>query len=144
MVTGIETAGLVLAVFPLVVKGLVVYVDGIQDIKRLRRCREVLESLNAKIRVQSAVFRQNIEELFIAADVFDPEEIDFVFENLDDRLWKNDERNKELERFLGSSYHSYVYTTTELQKAVYTLRTKLRIDVVSKTDQRVRLMHFIP
>ena len=40
MATGIETAGLVLAAFPLVVKGLGAYVDGVRMIKYWKRYGE--------------------------------------------------------------------------------------------------------
>lgn len=140
MVTGVETAGFVLAAFPVVVEGLVIYINGIQKIKQLRRCHDVLELLKSRLSSQSAFFRQSIEKLFAIANVFDPEDIDKIFNDFDDSLWRDDERNKALKDFLGSSYQSYIQTITTLHQSITKLGKKLRIDPSLKEDTEVSLL----
>ncbi|KAL8833203.1 MAG: hypothetical protein Q9170_004425 [Blastenia crenularia] len=127
MVTGMESAGLVLAAFPLVVKGLNVYIDGIQKVQRLRHCRQVLESFSSRLSSQSAFFRQSFEELFAAADILDAERIDESLENIDDPFWKDERREKALQEFLGASFQPYVQTTRTLHQSITDLGHKLRL-----------------
>ena len=64
MVTGVETAGLVLAVFPLVVKGMQYYAEGLQTIQYWRRYRRELQNHARRIKTQWVRYLNTIELLF--------------------------------------------------------------------------------
>lgn len=64
MATGVETAGLVLAVFPLVVKGMQYYAEGLQTIQFWRRYRRELQNHARRIKTQWVRYLNTIELLF--------------------------------------------------------------------------------
>ena len=77
MVTGVETAGLVLAAFPLIVKGLEAYIEGIQKIKQLRDFRKLLKSYSVQLSTQQAIFQQTFQVLLEAADI-EPDQLQIM------------------------------------------------------------------
>jgi hypothetical protein len=56
MVTGIEAAGLALAVFPLLLEGLNVYMDGVQRVRDLRNWKRILHRLIRELKVECYCF----------------------------------------------------------------------------------------
>jgi len=56
MVTGIETAGLVLAAFPVVLEGLKYYIDCTKQVKDIRRHRVVLNRFMRDIKTEMTIF----------------------------------------------------------------------------------------
>ena len=63
MVTGVETAGLVLGSIPLIVKALELCVKGSANCKRFWRYRRELESLLHELRTEETVFVNTINIL---------------------------------------------------------------------------------
>jgi len=63
MPTGIETAGLVLAIFPIVVKGFDVYLDGSRKVKDLWQWRRGLRGMLREFKAESALFENTCMRL---------------------------------------------------------------------------------
>ncbi|KAF8542788.1 hypothetical protein BDD12DRAFT_333858 [Trichophaea hybrida] len=77
MVTGVEAAGLALAIFPLVVNGLGCYLDGIRKIKQAKNYRGVLKRLIRNFEMEKIKF-QNTCEFFLGGMVSAKEMEDLV------------------------------------------------------------------
>jgi hypothetical protein len=137
MLTGIEVAGLVLAIFPLVINALEYYEDGLQPIKEWVRFRgEFAAFMNALCR-QKIFFRQNIEELLgpIVASDF---EMAQLLDNPGGLAWSED-LDMKLRKRLPGKYEYECYTTTAIYilELLEKLKTKLHL-----TDGQVR--HYSP
>lgn len=63
MVTGIEAAGLALGIFPLVLKGVEVYMDGLDTAKDLWHWRRQLRFIYRELQVEFALFESTCERL---------------------------------------------------------------------------------
>ncbi|KAI5797812.1 hypothetical protein EDC01DRAFT_40144 [Geopyxis carbonaria] len=63
MVTGVETAGLVLAAFPLVVKGLVAYADGCQKLTDMQHHSRLLQQFSVELDTEHAKFVNTCQNL---------------------------------------------------------------------------------
>ena len=63
MVTGIETAGLVLAIFPLVIEGMKVYASGARTIKDMKRHEMILAQYGRALSVELVKFENTCENL---------------------------------------------------------------------------------
>lgn len=128
MLTGIEVAGLVLALFPLVINALEYYEDGLQPIKEWVRFKgEFAAFMNALCR-QKIFFRQNIESLLgpIVASDF---ELAQLLDNPNAPEWKSEELDMKLRKRLPGKYEYECYTTTAeyILQLLRKLETKLNI-----------------
>ncbi|KAF8248393.1 hypothetical protein K440DRAFT_626275 [Wilcoxina mikolae CBS 423.85] len=77
MVTGVEAAGLALAIFPLVVNGFGCYLDGIRKIKEAKNYRGVLKRLIRNLEMEKITF-ENTCEFFLEGMVSAKEMEDLV------------------------------------------------------------------
>ncbi|KAI4225882.1 MAG: hypothetical protein L6R36_003590 [Xanthoria steineri] len=128
MATGIETAGLILAAFPLVISALEHYENGFQVIREWVRFRgEFAAFLNALIR-QGIFFRQNIEELLgpIVASEYD---MFVLLDHPGGKAWADEALNAKLRQRLPGKYEyeSYVTTVSYIMETLHKLRDKLKI-----------------
>ena len=76
MVTGVETVGLILGAFPLAVKCVKFYINGVQTIRDLRHHRHVLDEFVRDLEVEECKFKNIFFMLF--EDVVTPEELTSV------------------------------------------------------------------
>ena len=63
MVTGIETAGLVLAAFPLIIKGMKSWMEGVETLNRLRKARSIFRRYAVRLQCEHAVYRNTLYAL---------------------------------------------------------------------------------
>jgi len=61
MVTGVEAAGLALAIFPIVVQGFACYLDGIRKIKEAKNYRGMLKRLARGLKMEKITFENTCE-----------------------------------------------------------------------------------
>ncbi len=128
MATGIGTAGLILAAFPLVISALEHYENGFQVIREWVRLRgEFAAFLNALIR-QRIFFRQNIEELLgpIVATEYD---MSILLDRPGGKAWADETLNAKLRQRLPGKYEyeSYATTVSYIKETVHKLMDKLKI-----------------
>jgi hypothetical protein len=123
MVTGIETAGLVLAVLPLVISALESYKDGLQTIKRLYHSEAQLRKLIRTLKVQRSKYRTNLEKLIKAAA---PDlGIQDVPEDFCDPIWHG-ELNARAKAYLDDRYESFQVVVEDYQECIREIAKKLR------------------
>jgi hypothetical protein len=126
MVTGIETAGIILAILPLVVNQLDAYVQGLETIKtfRTKRYRRELESYLTRLGTQQAIFLNTLEQLL--EDVVDSDdEVRDLIGNPTGSSWQDAVFQAKLQKRLGRDHDSYIKTTTMLSGLLQSLSDKL-------------------
>jgi hypothetical protein len=129
MVSGIEAAGLILAVFPLVISALEDYggcVESMKDWVRFKANYVVyLNSLNR----QKIFFRQNIEDL-LSSVVESGFDMARMLEDPDDAAWKASGLEDKLRMRLSreSEYECYMEIMFSFLSALKKLESKLHIE----------------
>ncbi|RYP33747.1 hypothetical protein DL767_004614 [Monosporascus sp. MG133] len=138
MVTGVETAGLVLGSIPLVLAGLEFYAKGIAVTKRYLKYREQFQSLIRELRTENTICTNSINLLLVGV-VNQKDMADFLADPRGDR-WKEAKFDRRLKQRLGISYDSYMATIDELGKATEMFRERLKLDSSGKpqfTDEQM-------
>jgi hypothetical protein len=134
MLTGIEVAGLILSIFPLVISGLEHYKEGFETLHGWWMYRtDYLEFLR-KIGVQSVLFQANLEEL-LGPIVESEALLHELMRNPRSPAWNNEQLEKRLRKQLPTSYDWYRLTVEEMHKDLKRLKERLNIrgDKVSYT-----------
>jgi hypothetical protein len=126
MITGVETAGLILAVFPILVQGLKAYAQGINTIRLWRSHLRILRQFARDIEGERVVYLNTLEELFIGI-ASSEEELTQLLDNPGGDLWRQEEYNFKLHARLDHSYDTYVSRLLDLLEALNTLSKKLGI-----------------
>ena len=126
MVTGIETAGLVLALFPLIISILEQYKEGFETIQEWWNFRtEFLHFIRA-IGRQSILFSENLEELLAPMVTSDAEMDALLTTPLGDR-WRDPELEERLKDRLPKSYELYLHTIDEVLEVMEKIKARLGI-----------------
>ena len=125
MVTGVETAGLVLAAFPLIVDGLSHYIDGVRTMRQFFKFRDTLDSYVVKLTAQQSLYRRSLEVLFVRAGMVESEELDIMIEDPECDLWKDSRRDACILAFLGSAYKAYLETVELLSRTFAVMQDRL-------------------
>ena len=107
MVTGIEVAGIALAVFPIVVNGLSHFAEGVETIKSWRRYRRELTGYARTLESQRIWYLDTIEEL-LDGIVHSEEELAALSHDPGGDAWQRPEYEAKLKRRLDHSYNPYM------------------------------------
>lgn len=127
MVTGIETAGLILAIFPLAISALEHYREGLEPLKDWKRFRtEFLATVDAA-GLQLTIFEDNLEEL-LAPHIDSDVELRALLDDRRGILWKAPELESRLRDRLPKSYDFLCATIGRLYEILIKLLHKLGID----------------
>jgi hypothetical protein len=126
MVTGVETAGLILAAFPLLVSGLTAYSKGVSTIRDWHGYRRILRQYARDIEGERVAFLNTLEELFIGI-ARSEDEVKLLIENAGGPVWRNDDYDSKLRARLDRSYDIYLSKLSDLREALETLIKKLDI-----------------
>lgn len=107
MITGVEAAGLVLAILPFLLNQLDNYVQGLHTLKslRTRRYREHLESCAAILGGQQAILISTIG--FALDGLVCADELRDLMSSSDGRSWKNSTLDDALRTRLGQNYDAF-------------------------------------
>ncbi|KAL8844629.1 MAG: hypothetical protein Q9176_001141 [Flavoplaca citrina] len=130
MATGIEIAGLTLAVFPIAIDGLAHFVEGVRIIKSWGTFRSELASYQYGLRTAHAFFQNTIEELY--EGIATPEDILMFRGNLEGMAKRNPEYEKQLKIRLDHDYDNCLEAMTRILSAMKTLVRKLDLDAAGK------------
>ncbi|KAI9369917.1 hypothetical protein BJX61DRAFT_517611 [Aspergillus egyptiacus] len=122
--SGVEVAGLVLAVLPLVVNQLENYSRGLTTIKGLRRYRWELEGYSSNLSAQYAIFLNTLE-IFLQDVVDDPDERSKLISNPKGPAWSAVYLKTTLADKLGRDYHPFTATITRLCSQLEELSARL-------------------
>ena len=126
MVTGVETAGLVLAALPLIVEGLQGYLKGIHTIQRFLKMEKWLKQYLANVENCEVVVRQFIERVLLESEI--DVDVDKLLDSPGCDLWQDTGLEKQLRKYLGRYYEKYMQTIGDLSILIDELREKLHLN----------------
>ncbi|KAI4100086.1 MAG: hypothetical protein LQ339_005608 [Xanthoria mediterranea] len=125
--SGIEVAGLALAVFPILINGLNHVVAGIESVKRWKRYRFKLKDYADILESASVYFLDTLDELL--SDIVDSDvELSILLANPGGSPWKEKAYDERLRRRLDRSYNSYLKTVSRLVQALQGMCERLGVD----------------
>ena len=127
MVTGVETAGLILATFPLVVDGLSHYINGLQTMRYWRRYRRELKDHARKLKNQTVRYLNTFELLFDGI-VESEEELAALVKDPAGVLWQETKYETGLRLLLDHSYDHFLDTLKNMIETLEAMGAKLGID----------------
>ena len=139
MVTGVETAGLVLAAFPLVVNGLGSYVAGANTLRRWRNERmygRELKHLQRQLETQRVIYLNTLEDLFTGI-VYSDADRALLISDPSGPTWKRKEYEALLHERLGQSYNAYLATVNELRESITLLKEKTCLNASERVSSHL-------
>ena len=117
MVTGVETAGLVLAAFPIIVKGLTSYIDGLQKIDQWRMYRRELEGYSRRIKTQKTIYINTLELLFEGLLQSDEERAQLI-NDPKGYLWRNKGYFEQVAHRLDHAYENFLDVLSNMMQTL--------------------------
>ncbi|KAL1650588.1 hypothetical protein SLS61_005837 [Didymella pomorum] len=125
--SGVEIAGLVLGVLPLLIQGIESYNEGLDPIKSFMRWDKELPQCIRKLRNQHVHYAQTIRILLepITAEV---ELAEMMTDPGSSRLWKDSQMAEKLQDRLQESYHAYQGTIADIERITRQIASKLDLD----------------
>lgn len=117
MVIGVETAGLVLAAFPLVVSGLTHYVDGLRTINSWRGYRRQLKNYTRILNAHKIHYENTIELLFDGI-VESDEELAALMKHPAGDLWREANYDVKLKRRLNRGFDHFFETIKHMDETL--------------------------
>lgn len=126
--SGFEVAGLVLAVFPVVVKGLQQFTDGVQTIKAWKYYRRELAKYSRTLETQRIDYLNTVEQLFEGI-IQSNDELEELMENPAGAFSQYEES---LRHRLDRSYTNYLDVMRDMLEALGKMRKEMGIDEQGK------------
>lgn len=116
--SGIEIAGLVLAIIPIFISAIEHYEDGLLPYKvwKLTVYRRELARYRTKLRLQYGLYNSALEELLV--DVVPEQELRAMIAQGFGPTWKNPALEDKLKKRLGSVYGTYLDVMKEMQEVM--------------------------
>jgi len=131
MVTGIETAGLALAIFPLVVRGLAFYLDAAQKVKEIYKYEGVLKRLVRELEMERSKFENTCAVLL--EGMVSAEQLATLVSG---EGWKDPNLQNGLERCLGlNAAKSFTEAVAALNSLLDSLRKGIGLDENSQVPR---------
>lgn len=137
--SGLEVAGIALAVFPVLVNGVNHIVEGIETIHRWKRYKLILKEYLIILESARADFLNTLDEL-LDDIVPSDEEVRRLLEEPGGPSWKKSEYDERLRRRLDRSYSSYSEKINLLTRKMNTMCEKLGIDKSGKVLAKPELL----
>lgn len=127
MVTGIETAGVALAVFPLLISGLQSYANGIRTIRELWQPQLALKSLIRELGMEKCKFENTCASL-LEGMVTDAD-LTLLMESPGGPPWSNPDLQDKLDsRFRPATLACYMDAMKDLASSLRILQDTLALD----------------
>jgi hypothetical protein len=126
MVTGVETAGLVLGSIPLILASLEFYAKGIAVTRRCLKYEQQFRSLIRELRTENAICTNTLN-LLLTGVVKKKDMAEFLADPRGER-WEDPQFDQALHRRLGATYDLFIETIGELKHSAETFRLKLKLD----------------
>jgi hypothetical protein len=123
--SGVEAAGLVLAVIPLLVSGLEFYARGVATSRRFGRYRQEFESLARELKTEETVLENSINHLLTG--VIRSNDMPAFLSDPQGQQWKNANLEKKLRGRLGTSYEVYMGTVQHILETTEQFQARLRL-----------------
>ncbi|KAF2422209.1 hypothetical protein EJ08DRAFT_484327 [Tothia fuscella] len=123
--SGLEIAGVVLGVIPIVQIG-IEQIKG-KRLKALIKHQQTIASFSRKFELEHALFHANLEKLLVS--ISDEETASILLVNLTGPGWKDDDLSESLQEHLGErSYQAYYSALTDLAALLAELQEELGLD----------------
>ena len=124
MVTGIETAGLVLGAFPLAIEAIKMYCDGVHTVKDMVKYQEILSMFEYEIAVEDFFFRQTLKSLL--EESLPKSDIERLMNDPGGELWKSANIHAGLQVLLqgDEAVNHFLKTAKLLRKTLQDITTK--------------------
>jgi hypothetical protein len=135
MVTGIETAGLVLGAFPLLLQGVGVYLEGSKKAVGLWRWRRPLRMLIREFTVEYAIFSMTCERIF--EEVGDTGSMGGISSLMDGKveIWRNSDFEARLSHHMGEhTAKIFLQEVKLLNDELEDVRKRLGLDDITPED----------
>lgn len=126
MLTGVETAGIVLAAFPVIVQLIEGYKEGCKPLDSWLRFRKTFLSLVQDIRLQETKLESNVRRLLLPLVESDGE-LQMPLAEPGGPAWFDYELEEALQRRLLNSYESYIDTVGRIQDTLNEFQRQLGI-----------------
>lgn len=134
MASGIEAAGLALAILPLIVNQIDGYVRGIEKIRGFRSYRRELKGYSVGLSTQHTILLNTLEQA-LEGVVDDEDQVAELIRNPRGDAWKDPVLKKRLHSKLDRNYEVFMGNMTGLSEMLERLSHKLDI---GSTDMKVR------
>ena len=134
MPTGVETAGLVLAAFPLALVGLSQLLEGLHKFRRWRQIHLQVKNYEIRLRSQKAIYRNTLLLLLVKIVQTD-EDTTAMLADPTGKVWKKAEYDHLLRRRLDGAYDAFFETLESMVTTLSEVEKKLGIEAgtVSQT-----------
>jgi hypothetical protein len=129
--SGVEAAGFVLAVIPLVISFLEHYADGVRTIDRWRKYDRELKSLSRRLRSQEQLFRNSCE-LLLQRIVDSDELLQALISNPLGEQWEKENLNLILQEKLPSSCAGCMEVVEDIKDTLNEFKERLGLDEHNK------------
>ena len=141
--SGFEVAGVVLAVFPLLVNGLQRFAEGVETIKSWKRYHRELSNYVRTLETQGTYCQDTIEELFDGI-IHSDDEYNALKEDPGGALWRQPQYEGQLRRRLNHSYKNYMETMINMLETLKDVRRRLGMDDLGKVRSPVIVQSNLP
>lgn len=133
--SGIEVAGLVLAVFPLVVSGLQHFTEGVETVKSWswKSYRRELINYTRTLGTEGTYCLDTLEAL-LGGIIRSDDEYDALKKDPGGALWQQPEYQEQLKRRLDHNYGNYMDTMMTMLRTLKVVREKLGVDDSGKVS----------
>lgn len=120
--SGLEVAGLILGIFPVLVEGAKIAVAHASQFKKLKVWRFQLESLRGELSTQKTLFT-NLVTLLLQ-DIIDAVAVSELLRDAHSSSWKEEDNEKRLRDRLGNSYETVCRLLEDLSNELDSLQQK--------------------
>lgn len=126
MLTGVETAGIVLAVLPLFISAFEHYNDSLDPLKAFWDIDRLLPIQIRRLRNQHVHFEQTLRILL--AQIVDADEVEDMIAAPNSDIWKTPEMQQKLELLLQESYNAYQDTVSHMEEVMKKIAKDFKMD----------------
>ena len=133
VITGVETAGLVLAIFPVAVEGLRFYLRGLESVKRWWRYARAMRDLLRALEMEKVKFEVSCEEILY--EIVDTQDLDRLLQAPGGPEWQRPDLQSALENCLGRSLKVYMAAIAEMRATLEIFTHKLDLHGGSKVSR---------
>lgn len=127
--SGVEAAGFVLAVFPLLISALEHYRESAEVLKSWWGFKKEYKKCKQNINIQRLIFEENLEEL-LAPVIKDDDQLNLLLAEPGGTRWKDPDLEMRLKERLPKSYELYLGIIREIKDVMEELKQELGISKV--------------
>ncbi|KAF4307809.1 hypothetical protein GTA08_BOTSDO03899 [Botryosphaeria dothidea] len=131
--SGVEVAGLVLAVLAVLVEAIKFYAEGVSTVERYLKYRVPLQSVLRALENKKVIYL-NTCEILLNGLVDSNEEREALLKDPGGPAWKNSELETRLKRRLSGGYGCYLDTMGDMQKTIENIKEPVKLDPDGKVQ----------